>query len=96
MQKNYDVQIDLKQIEAFNDTVKNSLEKVNNFKERLKSFEEVKSLEEAKALAAKIMPVSGEFNKFSIGDAKCTIINKKDLFRISVDSEQEFIVYDFS
>ena len=34
MQKNYDVQIDLKQIEAFNDTVKNSLEKVNNFKER--------------------------------------------------------------
>ena len=62
---------------------------------RLKEFENIETIEEAKELAKKILPVANEINRFSVGDAKCTVINRDDLFRISFDTPDEFISYDF-
>ena len=73
----------------------NKVEKLNEFKERLKQFNEVESLEEALELAKKILPVKNEITRFNVGEGKCTIVNRKDNFRISLDTETEFVSYDF-
>ena len=70
--------------------------KYEEFKERIAQFAKVDTIEEAKSLSAKILPVSQEINQFKVGLGTCTIINRSDLFRISLDSEEEFISYDFS
>ena len=69
--------------------------KTLEFKERLKQFDEVESLEEALELAKKILPVKNEITRFNVGEGKCTIVNRKDNFRISLDTETEFVSYDF-
>ena len=79
----------MRQIESAN------AEKLAKFKERIKSFELVITLKEAKELAKRILPVAKEINRFSIGNAKCTIISKDDNFRICLDTPNEFISYDF-
>ena len=73
----------------------NKVEKLNEFKERLKQFETVETLEEALELAKKVLPVKNEITRFNVGEGKCTIVNRKDNFRISLDTETEFISYDF-
>lgn len=69
--------------------------KYENFKKRLEEFAKISTLEEAKNLAKKILPTANEFCVFRIGNAKCTIINKKENFRICLDTSDEFISYDF-
>lgn len=78
-----------------NETLRNQ-EKLNNFKTRLQAFEEISTLEEAQKLSKSILPVSQEVNHIRIGSAKCVIINRPGMFRISLDTENEFISYDFS
>ena len=73
----------------------NNLKKYEAFKIRMEEFSKINSLEEAKALASKILPVAKEISHFNIGNAKCTIINRDDLFRISLDSSEEFTSYNF-
>lgn len=70
-------------------------EKFLKFKQRIQQFNNITTLEEAKELAAKILPTAKEINRFNIGSAKCVIINKPDNFRISLDSIDEFISFDF-
>lgn len=69
--------------------------KYENFKKRLEEFGKINTLEEAKTLAGKILPTANELNVFRVGNAKCTIINKEDNFRICLDTNEEFISYDF-
>ena len=71
-------------------------DKVKNFKKRLEPFKDIETLEEAKALLMKTIPVKLERTVFFIGDAKCVIINKENRLRISLDSEKEFICYEFA
>lgn len=73
----------------------NKVEKLKEFKERLKQFDLVESLEEALELAKKILPVKNEITRFNVGEGKCTIVNRKDNFRVSLDTDTEFISYDF-
>lgn len=82
----YDAQ---KQIELANQ------EKLAKFKDRIKAFNNIKTLSEAKELAQKILPTAKEISRFNIGSAKCTIINKENNFRICINSPEEFISYDF-
>ena len=70
--------------------------KIEDFKKRIKRFGEISTLEEAKALADKILPTKMSKSRFKIGNAECIIINKPDQFRISFNSEYEFISYDFA
>lgn len=77
------------------DAERKNQEKYKEFKERISRFEKVDTIEAAKALAKEILPTANEINMFDIGNAKCVIINREDCFRISLDSNDEFICYDF-
>ena len=74
---------------------KQKQEKYKKFIERITEFEKVSTLEEAKELAQKILPVANEKNIFRVGDARCVVVNNDEQFRICVDSAEEFIAYDF-
>ena len=71
-------------------------EKANQLKTRLLPFADVDNLSDAQKLAEKILPVNQTCTSFYVGNAKCLIINKADMLRISFDSSDEFICYDFS
>ena len=75
---------------------KENSDKLAEFLERIAPFEQVETLQDAKELAAKILPTSTEINRFYIGDAKCTIVNNAETFRVCVDSPAEFLCYDFA
>ena len=70
--------------------------KINAFKERFAQFEKISTLEEAKALAARILPTANEITSFYVGNAKCVVVNRKNMLRISIDTAKEFICYDIS
>lgn len=77
-------------------TDKQEEDKLEKFKERIEPFKNVSTLEEAKALAEKILPVKLNISRFRIGSAECIIINKPNQFRICLQSDSEFISYDFA
>ena len=85
----YDVQTIQMQIQ------KDNQEKSEKLKARIQQFDEVTSLEEAKELAKSSFRAEQEFQEFTAGNSKCTIVNKDDAFRISYDSKTDFISYDF-
>lgn len=85
----------LNQMDYLIELEKQNKEKVEKFKTRIAQFEEVSELEDAKALAKKILPTANEKGVFRVGNAKCTVINKADMLRISLDAPDEFIGYDF-
>lgn len=70
-------------------------ERAEKFKTRLNEFQNVFTLEEAKNLLQKNMPVVLEKTTFYIGKSKCVIINTDKQLRILYDSPEEFISYDF-
>lgn len=71
-------------------------EKLEQLKQRLAPFAEVENIDDAKKLADSILPTRQEYTSFYVGNAKYSIINKHDMFRISIDTASEFICYDFS
>ena len=83
------------QYEVMKQAGQQNKEKYEKFIERIKLFEKVNTLIDAKELAKKILPTAKEVSEFKIGSAKCTIINKEDCFRICVQAPHEFISYDF-
>ena len=70
--------------------------KVSDFLLRLERFGDITTLEDAKVLAQKILPVPNDINTFKVGNAKCTVINREDMFRVCVDTPEKFISYDFT
>lgn len=70
-------------------------QKYLQFKERISKFENVVTLDDARALAKQILPTAQEMSQFRVGTAVCTVVNKSDMVRISLDSDKEFICYDF-
>jgi len=80
----------------FQQSVQNqNKEKLESFKKRAEEFQNISTLQEAKELAQKIMPMKTGRTMFNLGEAKCTIINEDNLFRICINSPKEFICYDF-
>ena len=70
--------------------------KADNLKRRLEPFNNIESLEKAKELAKEILPTAEEYTQFYAGNAKCSVLNAQDVFRITFDTADEFICYDFS
>ena len=70
--------------------------KLEEFKERISKFADVTTLSEAKELAEKIIPTSMEYTNFFIGNAKCIVFNSDTTLRISIDSADEYLCYDFN
>ena len=96
MDNKYEPQMNYAQMQMMNEVAGKNIEKINEFKKRIEEFEKVSTLDEAKTLAKSIMPVSQEVNRFNIGGAKCIVINKPDMFRITINTPDEFISYDFT
>ena len=84
------------QMEVMSMLEKQNSEKYQAFIERVREFDNVTTLEDAKELAKKVLPTNQELSKFYVGNAKCVVLNTKDKLRITVDSEKEFISYDFA
>lgn len=75
--------------------VKEKEQKYLEFKERISKFENIVTLDDARALARQILPTAQEISQFRVGAAVCTVVNKDNMVRISLDSDKEFICYDF-
>ena len=71
-------------------------QKAKELKERVRPFAEVQTLKEAQELAQRVIPTKWPYMSFYVGNAKCSVINKPDAFRISIETSDEFICYDFS
>lgn len=69
--------------------------KYNSLKQRVMQFEAISTKKEAIELSERIMPVKNGITSFTAGMGKCTVINRADLFRITLDSPKEFISYNF-
>ncbi len=69
--------------------------KLVSFRKKLDAFKTVTSYEEAQDLLQKTIPVKLDRTTLYIGNAKCVIINTHNQVRISFDSPQEMISYDF-
>jgi len=70
-------------------------EQIELFKLRLEPFKNAETLEEAKEILQKTMPVQLDRTTFYIGNAKCVIVNKENQLRICLDTPDELINYDF-
>ena len=81
--------------EAMLNIEKQNQEKLNNLKQRVEKFKDIETLEEAKNILAENFRVENELEVFNIANSKCTIVNRDDLLRISLDTPEEFISYDF-
>lgn len=70
-------------------------EKSNEFRKRFDAFNDVETIEEAKELLNKTIPVSLSKTVFTVGDAKVVILNTDEMLRISFSTEEECILYNF-
>ena len=93
--QNFNQSYSLNQMDAMIALERQNKEKVEKFKTRILEFENVNELDEARELVQKILPVANEKNIFRIGNARCIVVNKSELLRISLDTPNEFIAYDF-
>ena len=77
------------------DTEALNKKKIEEFKERISRFADVDTVEAAKALAKEILPTANEMNILTVGNAKCYVVDRPDVYRITLDSPSECICYDF-
>ena len=74
----------------------NEKDKAQALKTKVEEFADIDNIEKARKLAYEVFSISGEYSSLFIGDAKFSVINTKSIFRITYDSSDEFICYDFS
>ena len=66
----------------------------NKFKEKLKVFEGITSISKAKEIAKTFLPCKNEKTYLTIGNAKCVIISRGDVFRVCLNSDKEYTCYN--
>lgn len=71
-------------------------EKADNLAQRINMFKNVSTYNDAIKLANEIMPTTNEITTFLSGSAKCTVVKKTNLLRITYETNDDFICYDFS
>lgn len=70
-------------------------EKADELNDRLSKFRTVSTLKEAKNLAAEILPTNQELTVFYSGEAKCIVVNKPDMLRITIETNKKILCYNF-
>lgn len=70
--------------------------KLEQFKEKLKIFEGITSIAQARKLAKEIFYIKNDINYVKIGDATCVIVQSVDNFRICLENEKEVICYSIT
>ena len=69
-------------------------DRILEIKNKLKLLAKITSINEAKEIVKKFMSFHENINRIKIGDAKCLIISRDNLFRICFEYEQDFICYN--
>ena len=69
-------------------------DRILEIKNKLKLLDKITSISKAKKITQTFMSFHEDINHIKIGDAKCLIISRKDLFRICFEYKQEFICYN--
>ena len=72
-------------------------ERIENLKKRILEFEKLSEIPEVKEfLANNFKNTDGqEVTEFNLGESKCVIINRDNFVRITLDTPEECISYDF-
>ena len=71
-------------------------EKASDLANRISQFGSVGSFDDAIKLADKIIPTVNELTNINSGNAKCTVFRTKKQLRITLETSDDFICYDFS
>jgi len=71
-------------------------ESTNSVKEKFQQFENVENIFEANALFKKLFSEQEGKQIFFIDGVEINICRNEDLFRISADTSDEFILYEFN
>ena len=66
------------------------------FKNKLKVFDGIKHVKEAKELAKQMFNIKNEVNFIKAGNAHCVIINRINLLKVVLNSDKEVICYNFT
>lgn len=85
---------DIASVKSVNQAELEAQEAYQSFKKKLEVFKGINSISEARSIAKSFLPIENEKNYLKIGNAKCVIISRGDVFRICLDSENEYICYN--
>lgn len=69
-------------------------DRILEIKSKLKQLDKITSIAEAKKITQTFMSFHENVNRIKIGDAKCLIISRKDLFRVCFEYKDDFICYN--
>lgn len=69
-------------------------DRISEIKQKLKMLNKVTSIAEAKRITKTFMSFHENINHIKIGDAKCLIISRQNLFRICFQDKEDFICYN--
>ena len=93
--KTGEVQDDLSATKSLNQADVDAEIEYNKFKERIKIFDGITSISQAKELLKTILPqINNDKTYLKIGNAKCIIISRADVFRVCLDNDKEYICYN--
>ena len=71
-------------------------EKAGDLADRVSQFGSVDSFDDAIKLADKIIPTVNELTSFNSGNAKCTVFRTQKQLRVTLETSDDFVCYDFS
>ena len=63
--------------------------------QRLKQFDKIHTIQEARLLAEELFHIKNEVNYIKAGNAFCTITNTAKRFQIVVNNNEEVICYSY-
>lgn len=99
MTKRFLINNNLMQFEVYQQNLLNEyrddIDKNSDLRERIMKFSKISTLMDAKLLSKEILPTNSEACTFYTNNAKCTIVNKTNLFSVIYDSEEEYICFRF-
>ena len=68
----------------------------NVVKEKINQFESVSNIQEAKSLFRKLFPNQEGKQSFFIDGVEINVLDKEDLFKISADTTDDYILYVYN
>ena len=84
----------LTSVKSVNTQEEEAHKEYEKFKKKLKQLDGIDTISEAKRIAKEFLPLDKGKTCLKVGDAKCVIISRGDLFRVCLDSEKEYICYN--
>lgn len=85
---------DFKYYNCENEILSKQTDKLADFREKIKLFEEIKTVASAKELAEKLFHINTDVTHMNFDNAHGLIVQSSNLFRICLESETEFICYN--